>query len=225
MGLTEQHLSEIAQIMSSFFVRRNLTGTPQTYRLPAIFMDIAAQSSDLCGEEVTTAVRDHLRRESASDAVFREKLSGPIYVENSDVARFILVSLAEGGMTKENWKDLWEKDANHYRWTIEHILPQGENLPEAWIEMLGGESAHAKEIQQTYVHTLGNLTLTGYNSNLGNKSFDEKKRRQDSNGNYIGFRNGLRLNADVSAAEIWTDGEIRARTEKLATATMELFPI
>lgn len=225
MSLTKEHLREVTHLLSSFFVRRNLTGTPQTYRLPTIFMDISTHVSGLAADEVVTEVREHLRRESVSDNVFRERLGGPIYVENSDVARFILVSLAERAMTKETARDLWEKDGNHYKWTIEHILPQGENLPQAWIDMLGGDKTFASETQQKYVHTLGNLTLTGYNSNLGNKSFDEKKERRDANGNFIGFRNGLSLNDEVATADQWTQAEILERTERLASSTVELFPI
>lgn len=201
LDVTEAHLERITRQLASFFVRRNLTGTPQTYALQTLFMDIVAQISGLCGDHIVTTVSEHLRRVSATDEQFREKLLGPIYDENVDVARFILVSLAEEGMTKESWTDLWEYEKTHYKWTIEHILPQGKNLPPAWIKMLGGDATKAADVQQQFMHTLGNLTLTGYNSNLGNKSFDEKKDRTDSRGNYIGFRNSLQLNKDVAAAK------------------------
>jgi hypothetical protein len=224
-GLTDTHLVAITRLLSSFFVRRNLTGTPQTYVLQTLFMDIIGQLGGRGGDEVESTVCEQLRRVSAGDEVFRERLHGPIYDENVEVARFILVSLAEQGMTKETRTDLWEYERTHYKWTIEHILPQGDNLPAAWIDMLGGDRDRAAEIQQRYVHTLGNLTLTGYNSNLGNKSFEEKKERKDANGNFIGFRNALRLNQDVAAAERWTDVEITQRTHQLADAAMLLFPL
>jgi len=57
-------------------------------------------------------------------------------------------------------------------YTIEHILPQNPNLSEEWQKMLG---ENWKEIQSTYLHTLGNLTLTGYNSELSDISFVDKK--------------------------------------------------
>jgi hypothetical protein len=80
-------------------------------------------------------------------------------------------------------------------------------------------------VRQQHVHTLGNLTITGYNSNLANKSFDSKKNRVDAKGNYIGFRNQLSLNHDVAEAEKWTADEIISRTHKLAELTLELFPL
>ncbi|MGV9663780.1 DUF262 domain-containing protein [Nocardia niigatensis] len=224
LELTEGGLERIARLLASFFVRRNLTGVPQTYTLTALFMDIIDRIGDARGEGIEEVVRESLRRVSASDEQFLEKLSGPIYDENADVARFILVSIAEQGTTRENRPDFWERESNHYKWTIEHILPQGENLPAEWVEMLGGaENAH--DIQQECVHTLGNLTLTGYNSSLSNKSFDYKKDRTDANGNYIGFRNGLRLNEDVVKADQWTEAEITARTGNLAQQALKLFPI
>ncbi|MFJ4657955.1 DUF262 domain-containing protein [Nocardia sp. NPDC088792] len=222
--LAEADLERITRRLASFFVRRNLTGIPQTYSLTALFMDIIDRIGDVRGAEVEEVVRESLRRVSASDEQFLEKLSGPIYDENADVARFILVSIAEQGTTRENRPDFWERESNHYKWTIEHILPQGENLPPEWVEMLG-DATNARHVQQIYVHTLGNLTLTGYNSSLSNKSFDYKKDRLDGNGNYIGFRNGLRLNEDVVKADRWTDVEIKARTARLAHQALELFPI
>jgi hypothetical protein len=66
--------------------------------------------------------------------------------------------------------------------------------------MLGGEGVSA-EVQEEHRHRLGNLTITAYNSNLGNKSFLEKLHRKDSKGRYIGYRNGLCLNAELAAKD------------------------
>jgi len=225
LGLGDTQLESIARLLASFFVRRNLTGTPQTYGLQTLFMDLIEQVNSRRGDKVEDAVREGLRRVSATDDQFLEKLSGQIYDENSDVARFVLVSLAEQGFTKETWTDLWERDGTHYKWTIEHILPQGTNLPEEWVEMLGGDRETAGDIQQRAVHRLGNLTITGFNSNLGNRSFAYKKNRADQRGNPIGFRNGLSLNTDVAAADKWTEQEIENRTAVLSQRTLELFPI
>ena len=66
---------------------------------------------------------------------------------------------------------------------------------------------------------------TGYNSTLGNKSFHFKKNRKDANKNFVGFKNGLALNADVVEADQWTEVEIEARTVKLAKRVLKLFPL
>ena len=56
-------------------------------------------------------------------------------------------------------------------YTIEHIMPQNENLSSEWRAELGPEW---ERIQKTYLHTLGNLTLTGYNSEYSDRPFIEK---------------------------------------------------
>ncbi len=172
-------------------------------------------------------VLEGLRGQAASDEQFMASLRGPIYEVNSDVVRFILITLSDDAMTKESRVDLWKRDevANGksiYRWSIEHILPQGTNLPPGWVEMLGG-SEQASEVQQQLVHHLGNLTITGFNSSLGNRSFTEKRDRVDKAGRPIGYRNGLELNHDLAHREDWDAQAIRDRTERLATAAIQRF--
>lgn len=90
--------------------------------------------------------------------------------------------------------------------------------------MLGGEEV-AAQVQEEHKHRLGNLTITAYNSNLGNKSFPEKRDRQDAKGRHIGYRNGLSLNADLATRESWTPDDIENRTEELAARVIERFPL
>ena len=88
-----------------------------------------------------------------------------------------------------------------------------------------GDRAKAKEYQSLYVHTFGNLTITGYNSTLSNKAFDEKKERKDANGQYIGYRNGLNLNNDVCDKTEWTVEIIRTRTNRMVTEILSMFAL
>lgn len=224
LQLIDGEIEKIVDLLTSFFIRRNLTGFPQTYALAKLFMTTIEAIADARGDEVLAVVRERLRAVSASDEEFRSRLLGRIYEENTDVARYILTTLAEDAMTKETEVDLWRQDANHFVWTIEHILPQGENLPHAWVEMLGGEE-HSEQVQEEYRHKLGNLTITAYNSNLGNKSFLEKRDRQDSKGRYIGYRNGLALNSSLAGMESWTADDIEKRTTALVDQVIDRFPI
>ena len=84
-------------------------------------------------------------------------------------------------------KDVYEHlDRNDY--SIEHIMPQ--HLTPTWTEELGPS---AMEIHETWLHRLANLTLTGYNPNLSNKSFREKRDAEQG-----GYRNsGLRMNQKI----------------------------
>lgn len=224
LKLTDPLLKSIAETLISFFVRRNLTGDPATNVLQRLFMSIIGEVSGMEGQDIVDAVRKRLRGVASDDATFYAKLTAPLYNENADVTRYILIALARAGMTNETFTDLWAREGNHYRWTIEHILPQGPGLPKEWLSMLGGAD-EASAIQQQHVHRLGNLTVTGYNSTLSNKSFHAKKIRKDTNGNFVGFKNRLPLNDDVVEAKQWTAVEIDARTERLAKRALKLFPL
>ena len=224
LKLSDEHLVSVVDRLTSFFVRRNLTGYPQTYALPKLFMTIIQKISGHTGPEVAGVVAQELLDVSSSDDEFRKRLEGPIYEESSDVARFVLATLSEDAMTKETSKDLWAQEKGHFVWTIEHILPQGANLPDAWKQMLGGAEA-AAAAQEADVHRLGNLTITAYNSTLGNKSFADKRDRTDSKGRFIGYRNGLALNATLATKEAWTLADIDTRTMELAEQVIARFAL
>ncbi len=93
-------------------------------------------------------------------------------------------------------------------YTIEHILPQNEDLSAEWKITLGPEW---ERVQQTWLHTIGNLTLTGYNSEYSDRPFKEKR---DMTG---GFKESpLRLNAGLGQLAQWDEEAIRARAGRLA---------
>jgi len=93
-------------------------------------------------------------------------------------------------------------------YTIEHILPQNENLSTKWREALGPEW---QRVQETWLHTLGNLTLTGYNAEYSDRPFVEKR---DMVG---GFRESpLRLNEGLGTLETWDEAAIQKRAQRLA---------
>jgi predicted transport protein len=100
-------------------------------------------------------------------------------------------------------------------YTIEHILPQSENLSKAWKEALGAEWERIREI---WLHTLGNLTLTGYNSEYSDRAFVEKR---DMPG---GFKESpLRLNQGLGHLEQWNEETIKARAQCLSEAAVAVW--
>ena len=226
LKISEQHLVDINGLLVKFFVRRNLTDTPPTRDLTRLFISIIEGIEDgkLTGDALCSYIKERLVSISADDARFLEMLKGPIYDSNSDATRFILASLAEPSVTKE-MAGLWDKNTSGtYVWTIEHVLPQGKNIPDDWVKMIAdGDRNLASEIQKAHVHELGNLTLTGYNQSLSNLSFEKKKNRKDKAGNNVGYLNGLNINADIAERDEWTQEAIVQRTEKLAAEVVELF--
>lgn len=104
-------------------------------------------------------------------------------------------------------------------YTIEHILPQCDNVPDkvppAWREALGDDWLN---VWETYRHTLGNLTLTGYNSEYSNRTFTEKR---DMEG---GFADSpLRLNKMLRTATTWNKVAIEARADQLASEAVAVW--
>lgn len=226
LSLTDSDIKSIVETLIIFFVRRNLTDIPNTRKLTQLFIDIIAEIKVKCGNQIVTAVKDMLKSVSASDEVFEEKLRGPIYDENPEATRFVLCGIEEQHQTKEIYSDLWSRDnSNKYVWTIEHIFPEGENIPDCWVDMIAdGDKEKAKKYRFDYVHTLGNLTITGYNQNLSNMSFEQKKERKskDKTKN-IGYRNGLFLNEDVVSEDTWTIDKITTRTDKIVKTLLEMY--
>jgi hypothetical protein len=102
-------------------------------------------------------------------------------------------------------------------YTIEHIMPQNENLPQPWREALGTDWP---EIQAKWLHTLGNLTLTGYNSEYSDKSFPQKR---DMKG---GFKvSPLHVNQGLAQLDNWDESTIKARAERMARRAAGVWPM
>ncbi len=100
-------------------------------------------------------------------------------------------------------------------YTIEHIMPQNENLSAEWQSDLGPEWEH---VQKTYLHTLGNLTLTGYNSEYSDKPFLEKRNMKG------GFSESpLRINKEVANKTHWTEQDIVERAENLSAQAVNVW--
>lgn len=100
-------------------------------------------------------------------------------------------------------------------YTIEHIMPQNEDLSSEWKTALGEEW---ERIHDQYLHTLGNLTLTGYNSEYSDRPFREKR---DMEG---GFRQSpLKLNEGLGTCEQWNEKAIHERASRLADRAVNIW--
>lgn len=94
-------------------------------------------------------------------------------------------------------------------YTVEHIMPQNEKLSEEWQVELGEDW---RTVQSQYLHTLGNLTLTGYNSEYSDRPFAEKRDMEK------GFHQSpLRLNEGLGTCPAWNEESIKKRADRLAT--------
>ncbi len=100
-----------------------------------------------------------------------------------------------------------------HEYTTEHIMPQ--KLEEEWEKDLG---ENFQEIHNKYLHTIGNLTLTGYNSDYSNKSFQEKRDMEK------GFKDSpLRLNQGLRDLKSFGEEEIKKRANDLADLALKIW--
>ncbi len=101
-------------------------------------------------------------------------------------------------------------------YTVEHVMPQNSDLSDEWKEELG-ESW--QDVQEQYLHTIGNLTLTGYNPELSDRSFKEKKHLDP--GGFLQSR--LRLNDSLVQVKKWDEAAIQNRAAELAEKALKIW--
>lgn len=105
---------------------------------------------------------------------------------------------------------------NAEEYTVEHIMPQNPNLSNEWKQELG---ENWQELQKNYLHIIGNLTLTGYNPELSDHSFSQKKELKPG-----GFRDSrLRLNESLVDTGRWNEIAIQKRAEELAQKALKIW--
>ena len=133
-------------------------------------------------------------------------INNNLYRKNS-ICKYLLVAIENQGKEKVETENL----------TIEHVMPQNSNLSSDWQKMLG---ENWKEVRDKYLHTLGNLTLTAYNSEFSDKDFDEKKRMlADANSKVV------LLYSSIKDCNVWNADSIENRAKILADTVKKLFPI
>jgi uncharacterized protein with ParB-like and HNH nuclease domain len=226
-GVSEEEKIRLINLLCRYTIRRNVTDSPPTRDLTNYFMDMIEDLNALPVYNYDTVKAIIVNRgRPASDEVFQEKLSGDLYEENVGATRYVLsaIELADT-QTKERYVDFYARNKKLFVWTVEHILPQGENIPADWVTMIAkGDRKVAEQVRKDCVHKLGNLTLTGYNSQLSNFSLDRKQDRKKDD-KYVGYKNGLNLNEDIASVATWTKEQIEHRTHKLVARALEIFKL
>ena len=204
---TEDELCMALDIIENFLVRRFVCGIP-THGLNRVFAGLFEQISN-AGDGLTSALQRVLSasgRAYPRDDEFRERLGS--------------ARLYGGGGRREKTKLILERleDALGHKelvpstsLTIEHVLPQ--TLNDFWKEHLG---ASWEEDHEQLLHTLGNLTLTGYNPELSNAPFEEKKK--------LFAASHVELNRYFKSVSMWTAVEIERRSEVLIDLSLTVWP-
>ena len=120
----------------------------------------------------------------------------------------------------ENYDTIETKDVYRHLdnniYTIEHIMPQ--HLTPSWTESLG---VNAEEIHEVWLHRLANLTLTGYNPSLSNKTFPEKRDAEEG-----GYKaSGLRMNQKIAMKDSWGLPELEERNEEMLSQAIRIWEL
>lgn len=240
-------ITETIDFLIKYYLRRNITDYPNTRDLDAINIEIVEKCHQAIerGEKISfeLIVSLHINNTKAKPAsldTFKQWLNGALYENNVGMTRYLLWKIDSIHHTREYAPDLWKRDDVNQKfiWTIEHVFPEGKNIPASWTAMLAnGEQALAEAIQNDCVHKLGNLTLSAYNSKLSNRSFSEKKnlstRRVGTEDLKIGYLNGLGLNKlkyhidnaefSLANASVWNQAHIEARTQSMIDLIVSLY--
>lgn len=195
-------------LIETFIIRRFICEKP-TNELPHVFRKLLStlnKDQFLHHFEYTLMTRKD-NQALPRDMEFVTALIKKGIYQDSKYCRFLLTKLTEKN----------SREGIPATFTIEHILPQTQNLPQHWIDELG---ENYQEIHATYVHTIGNLTLTCYNSELGTKSFQEKKTMPN------GFNDSrCWLNKTLESVEHWNEQAILDRAHLIAEHCLSIWSI
>ena len=196
----------VLRLIESYVFRRSVCGIP-TNTLNKTFSSLDREiwkDDYLNSIRAALVLKDSYRRFPDDEEFKRELMVKDVY--NFRTRNYLLSKLENSGR-----KEVVSVES----YTIEHILPQNPNLRPEWCVALDD---NWKEVQQQYLHTLGNLTLTGYNSEYGDRPFAEKR---DMAG---GFRQSpLQLNQGIGQLDSWNETEIRARAQRLADQAIKIW--
>lgn len=245
-------LPQILDYLIAFYVRRNITLVPKSSNIRARIIRLTRELKQhkYTGIAALNLIRNGegdiqgLNAISVDDNVLRTTLcTQGIYDKNKATTRFVLIDLerrlpGEGIVSKarpDTFDDFVKNSTKQRRWSIEHILPEG-NLPDTWNNAISPDNPdQAKEIQAECVHLIGNLTLTPYNSELGQRTFDEKKRYKDpTSSDVTGLAMPLKINASIPDVEngetlesktTWTADDIKRRSAWFADQITKLYSL
>lgn len=205
--MSESELLEAVRLIESYLLRRAVIGAQSRgYGLEFAKLAYRIDMAQPLASLKAAFARMPAAYAFPEDEVFERALrEGDLY--HKRVCKHVLDGL-------ENRDSKEQSDTSSY--SIEHIMPQNEKMPEAWRVMLG---EGWKEVHRNWLHRLGNLTLTGYNSTYSDKPLAEKQTIEH------GLRqSSVRLNQDVRDEPVWTETEMSARGARLADRALTIWP-
>ena len=210
--IDEGILLQILQFYLNYTIRRLVVGVPSNslrglYRTlyKRIFKD--DNKDNYLNKVYSFMAKDlaYTKDATPNDTTFKDKLMTENLYKNKSLCKYLL-SILENGINVI--KEIVQIDSDT---TIEHIMPQNKDN-EDWKKMIGDDF---DIIHDKYLHTLGNLSLTGYNSELSDKSFSEKVAMIKEKSKFVS------LNQDVIDKKVWNDKTICTRADRLSSKLLQ----
>ena len=206
--LIKEDFKKILQVVISYLWRRAICEIP-TNSLSKTFATLyqAVDKDDYVNSIIKAFVFKSSYKRFSSDYEVREKL------QTKDIYHFRLRKYLLEAL--ENYYHKEPIDLNTANYTIEHIMPQNIEHNLSWQQMLGEDW---QEVHSLYLHSLGNLTITGYNAEMSNKSFGEKVNGES------GFKHShLKLNESIVQCDVWNKKAIQRRTNILTDIILKIW--
>lgn len=205
--LSEANFAEVVQMVESYVFRRSICQIP-TNSMNKTFAEFTRHIDK---ENYLPSLKAHFAnlksyRRFPSDEEFEMEFSNRNVYKYS-LAKYLLRKIENFGK-----KEIVSVD----NYSIEHVMPQNPDLSQEWRSELG---ENWKEVQERLLHTIGNLTLTGYNPEYSDKSFAEKKSMKN------GFLDSpLKLNRSIAESKTWNENSIIQRGRSLAEEAVKIWP-
>lgn len=206
--LIKEDFKKILQVVISYLWRRAICEIP-TNSLSKTFATLyqAVDKDDYVNSVIKAFVFKSSYKRFPSDYEVREKL------QTKDIYHFRLRKYLLEAL--ENYYHKEPIDLNTANYTIEHIMPQNIEHNLSWQQMLGEDW---QEVHSLYLHSLGNLTITGYNAEMSNKSFVEKVNGES------GFKHShLKLSESIAQCDVWNKKAIQRRTNILTDIILKIW--
>jgi hypothetical protein len=205
--LSDDKLIEVLKVIRTYLIRRRILGLAQGENKNIVLLsDKICDLSDSKVLMIDLLSNLFYKMRTPNDNEVSEQLKTINFYESvKKYSKFILGKIEENNTkVAVNFRDS--------KISIEHIMPQ--TLSDSWKHELGDSN---ENIHKQYLHNIGNLILTEFNSEIGNRAFSDKKERLNTS--------SLNFRLDVINRDSWNENDIQEHRDNMISWFLETFPL
>ena len=205
--MSDEMLISILKTIRTYLIRRRILGLTQGENKNIVLLSNKIEELVKANTTMLDLLSDvFYRMRLPNDDEMTTALSTLNFYELKQYSKFILGKIEENNAkVSVPFRDT--------KITIEHIMPQ-KIEDTVWVDELGTDF---DRIHKTYLHNIGNLILTEFNSEIGNKSFADKKHKLNTS--------SLNFRLDVIKREIWNETSIKEHQTNMIEWFLDTFPL